>query len=88
MQKCVGIAVLFVVSGARMLAAQTMSDQDAKLHMNQIQVIGSHNSYNLGFAPSEEKFVRARNPHEYEALEYRHATLAAQLDGEIGRAHV
>jgi hypothetical protein len=44
LQKSVSIAVLFVFSGARMLAAQTMCDQDTKVHLNQIQVIGSHNS--------------------------------------------
>ena len=53
LQKSVSIAVLFIFSGAKMLVAQTMSDQDAKVHLNQIQVIGSHNSYNLGFAPSD-----------------------------------
>ena len=88
MQKCVSIAVLFVFNIARMLAAQTMSDQDAKVHMNQIQVIGSHNSYNLGFAPSEEQFARNHNPREYKALEYRHATLTAQLDGGVRQLEI
>jgi hypothetical protein len=88
LQKSVSIAVLVVFSGARMLAAQSMSDQDDKVHLNQIQVIGSHNSYNLGFAPSEEKFARSHNPHEYEALEYRHATLTAQLDGGVRQLEI
>ena len=88
MQKCMCIAVLFVFNGARMLAGQTMPDQDARVHMNQIQVIGSHNSYNLGFAPSEEKFARTHNPREYEALEYRHATLTAQLDGGVRQLEI
>jgi hypothetical protein len=35
--KSVSIAVLFVFSGVRMLAVQTMSDQDAKVHLNRIQ---------------------------------------------------
>jgi hypothetical protein len=71
-----------------MLVAQTMSDQDAKVQMNQIQVIGSHNSYNLGFAPSEEKFARTHNPREYAALEYRHATLTSQLDGGVRQLEI
>jgi hypothetical protein len=87
-QKSVSIAVLFVFSGAGMLVAQTRSDQDAKVHLNQIQVIGSHNSYNLGFAPSEEKFARSHNPREYEALEYHHATLTSQLDGGIRQLEI
>ena len=88
MQNSVSIAVLFIFSGASMLAAQTMSDQDARVHLNQIQVIGSHNSYNLGFAPSEENFARSHNPREYDALEYRHATLTAQLDGGVRQLEI
>jgi hypothetical protein len=88
LQKCVSIAVLFIFSGARTLPAQTMSDQDLKVHLNQIQVIGSHNSYNLGFAPSEEKFARSHNPREYESLEYRHATLTSQLDGGVRQLEI
>jgi hypothetical protein len=88
LQKSVSIAVLFIFSAARMLAAQTMSDQDARVHLNQIQVIGSHNSYNLGFAPSEEKFARSHNPREYESLEYHHATLTAQLDGGVRQLEI
>jgi Phosphoinositide phospholipase C, Ca2+-dependent len=88
LQRIISIAVLFVLSVARMLAAQSMSDQDAKVHLNQIQVIGSHNSYNLGFASSEEKFARSRDPRLYEALEYRHATLTSQLDGGVRQLEI
>ena len=88
MQKSLSIAVLLLFSGARMLAAQTMADQDARVHLNQIQVVGSHNSYNLGFAPSEEKFARRHNPREYEDLEYHHATLTAQLDGGVRQLEI
>jgi hypothetical protein len=86
--KNVSIALVFIISGAGMLAAQTMSAQDDQVHLNQIQVIGSHNSYNLGFAPSEEKFARTHNPREYEALEYRHATLTRQLDGGVRQLEI
>src|ERR1700759_2211195 len=81
-------AALFISAGAGMGAAQTQAEQDRIVHINQIQVIGSHNSYNLGFAPSEEKFARARNPREYESLEYRHATLTAQLDGGVRQLEI
>jgi hypothetical protein len=88
LQRTVSIAALFIFSGAKVLVAQTRSDQDTKVHLNQIQVIGSHNSYNLGFAPSEAKFARDHNPREYEALEYRHATLTAQLDGGVRQLEI
>jgi hypothetical protein len=67
---------------------QTNSSPDTQVHLNQIQVIGSHNSYNLGFAPSEEKFASSQNPREYEALEYRHATLTAQLNGGVRQLEI
>ena len=68
--------------------AQTSAVQDKTVHLNQIQVIGSHNSYNLGFAPSEEAFTRQRNPKGYEGLEYRHATLTRQLDSGVRQLEI
>jgi hypothetical protein len=87
LRKSVSVAALLVFSTAGTLAGQTDS-QDTRIHLNQIQVIGSHNSYNLGFAPSEEKFASSQNPHEYEALEYRHATLTAQLNGGVRQLEI
>ncbi|HEX5284348.1 MAG TPA: phosphatidylinositol-specific phospholipase C1-like protein [Bryocella sp.] len=69
-------------------SAQTSAAQDKLVHLNQIQVIGSHNSYNLGFAPSEEKYARKLNPKAYEGLEYRHASLTAQLDGGVRQLEI
>ena len=51
--------------------------------MNQIQVIGSHNSYHAGIAPSEAKLVMAKNPKLYQAFEYRHRPLEQQLNSGI-----
>jgi hypothetical protein len=84
----VGIAVLFLFGACRIVAAQTEAEQSKKVHLNQIQVIGSHNSYNLGFAPSEESFARKRNADEYSSLEYRHATLTRQLDGGVRQLEI
>jgi hypothetical protein len=69
-------------------SAQTTAAQDKVVHLNQIQVIGSHNSYNLGFAPSEEKFARSRNEKGYESLEYHHASLTAQLNGGVRQLEI
>ena len=82
------LSALLVVNGASILSAQTQSEQDNQVHLNQIQVIGSHNSYNLGFAPSEEKFARMHNPKQYEALEYKHASLTAQLNGGVRQLEI
>lgn len=62
--------------------------QDKLIHLNQIQVIGTHNSYNQGFAPSEEAFMRAHNPKEYRSLEYRHKSLTHQLDGGVRQLEI
>jgi hypothetical protein len=67
---------------------QTTAAQDRVVRLNQIQVIGSHNSYNLGFAPSEEKFARIHNPKMYEGLEYHHRSLTAQLDGGVRQLEI
>jgi hypothetical protein len=88
LRKSVGVVVFLAFSTAGILAGQTNSNQDTQIHLNQIQVIGSHNSYNLGFAPSEEKFAYSQNPREYEALEYRHATLTAQLNGGVRQLEI
>jgi hypothetical protein len=77
-----------MASGARGGWAQTTAAQDKLVHLNQIQVIGSHNSYNLGFAPSEERFARSQNPKSYEGLEYHHASLTAQLNGGVRQLEI
>jgi hypothetical protein len=63
--------------------AQSSSKQDKLLHVNQIQVIGTHNSYNMGFAPSEAKYFEQHFPQAYPGLEYHHQTLAAQLSSGV-----
>lgn len=77
---------LLLLSGVS--GAQTTATQDKVVHLNQIQVIGSHNSYNLGFAPSEEKYARSKNPKSYEGLEYHHASLTAQLNGGVRQLEI
>jgi len=88
LRKSVSVAAILVLGTAGVIAGQTNSSQDTQIHLNQIQVIGSHNSYNLGFAPSEEKFASSQNPREYEALEYRHATLTSQLNGGVRQLEI
>jgi hypothetical protein len=81
----IGFAAVWTAISA---GAQTTVEQDQAVHLNQIQVVGSHNSYNLGFAPSEEKFARMNFRKEYISLEYRHATLTHQLDGGVRQLEI
>lgn len=53
------------------------------LRLNQIQVIGSHNSYHAGMGPHEMELLRLRNPKAADALSYAHPPLDVQLDRGI-----
>jgi hypothetical protein len=72
---------LFFVAVQPFAAGQTAANDSIK--MNQIQVIGSHNSYHQGIAPSEVKLMQAKYPKRYEGLEYRHRPLDQQFDSGI-----
>jgi hypothetical protein len=62
-------------------AGPASAGQSVKI--NQIQVIGTHNSYHAGLAPSEAKLMMEKNPKLYQALEYRHAPLDQQLGAGV-----
>ncbi len=53
------------------------------LKLNQIQVIGTHNSYHAGIAPSESKVWQAKYADAYKGLDYQHPPLPVQLDGGV-----
>jgi hypothetical protein len=55
----------------------------AQIRLNQIQIIGSHNSYHSGLAPSESAVLQKRNPKAAAALEYRHPPLDVQLSNGV-----
>jgi len=48
--------------------------------MNEVQVVGSHNSFKRRIPPSVLAAIRARSPGEADALDYDHLPLTAQLD--------
>jgi hypothetical protein len=90
-------SVMQAIAGATLLAfgqmaavAQTNSQaaQDKIVHLNQIQVIGSHNSYHAGFAPSERKYLEMKNPKALRSLDYHHAPLADQLTGGVRQIEI
>lgn len=64
-----------------MLSAPAFAD-DA-VHLNQIQVIGTHNSYHAGFAPSAAKLLQQKSPKVFAALDYSHLALTRQLDDGV-----
>jgi Phosphoinositide phospholipase C, Ca2+-dependent len=75
--RAIALCVGALCCAARVFAAGPDSADSLKL--NQIQVIGTHNSYHAGLAPSEGRLLEQKNPKLYQALEYRHAPLDEQL---------
>nr|WP_158941639.1 phosphatidylinositol-specific phospholipase C1-like protein [Granulicella sp. S190] len=85
--KCGAFFVVAVTSSLSGLA-QTPAQQDRVLRLNQIQVIGSHNSYHSGIAPSERRLIEQQNPKAMRALDYAHAPLADQLSGGVRQLEI
>jgi hypothetical protein len=73
--------LLFALSTTKMIAQQ--NTPLAPLKLNQIQVIGTHNSYHAGIAPSEAKIWQTKYAEAYKGLDYQHPPLAQQLDSGV-----
>jgi hypothetical protein len=56
---------------------------EPQLRLNQIQVIGTHNSYHAGLTPGVAKLMQKVSPKAFEGLDYSHADLTTQLDHGI-----
>ena len=67
---------LFLACSVFILCAPVGS---AQTRLNQIQIIGSHNSYHAGLAPSETALLLKRNPKSAASVEYRHPPLEVQF---------
>jgi hypothetical protein len=75
------LILTFAAAFAPSMQSQDSAAQDKLVHLNQIQVIGTHNSYNGGFAPSEAAWLKAKNPDAFSKLDYSHPPLPVQFDG-------
>jgi hypothetical protein len=51
--------------------------------MNEIQVIGTHNSYHAGIAPGEAQLFAQTNLQVYQSLDYRHRPLDQQFTSGV-----
>jgi hypothetical protein len=72
-------AVSLIITNAFTQAAELNRRVDRTIRINQIQVIGSHNSYHAGLLPGIVKLLEQRDPRELAGLDYAHAGLATQL---------
>jgi hypothetical protein len=65
-----------------MAAACHAQDGDS-VKLNQIQVIGTHNSYHAGIPPNASKLWQEKNPRLFNGLDYQHRPLTAQFDSGV-----
>jgi hypothetical protein len=70
------------------LAILLCATAQAQLRLNQIQVIGSHNSYHAGLAPSETAWLMTLNPKSVAALDYLHPALDVQLSSGVRQVEI
>ncbi len=60
----------------------------AQMRLNQIQVIGSHNSYHAGMAPSETAWLRKLSQKSADGLEYSHPSLDVQFSMGVRQVEI
>lgn len=78
----ISLGALLLVSATN-LVYSAEKPSAATLKINQIQVIGTHNSYHAGIAPNEAKLWLAKNPAALKGLEYQHQSLPEQFDSGV-----
>jgi hypothetical protein len=71
------------VAAAFSLAYCQSTSETTEIKLNQIQVIGTHNSYHAGIAPNEAKLWQAQYADAYKGLDYQHEPLPKQFDSGV-----
>ncbi|WP_454278450.1 phosphatidylinositol-specific phospholipase C1-like protein [Sphingomonas sp. Marseille-Q8236] len=77
-----------ILTLAAVLATAAAPEPRAPLRMNDIQVVGSHNSYKKRIAPAIFAELERRDPRLAAALDYDHLTLAEQLDRGVRQLEI
>src|ERR1700685_4315264 len=80
--QCIGLRVWILCISLPAFAV-AIGAADDSLRMNQIQLIGTHNSYHAGLSVSEAELMKQKNPKLYQALDYRHRPLDLQLSSGV-----
>ena len=75
------LCIIFLCISTQVVAVDAAAP--AALKLNEIQVIGTHNSYHAGIAPSEAKLFAQSNPQVYQSLDYRHRPLDQQFTSGV-----
>ena len=69
-------------------AATLMAQSKNELRINQIQIIGSHNSYHVGLTPGVKALLAAKNPKSLRGLDYDHQPIPTQLDAGVRQLEI
>jgi hypothetical protein len=78
--RALSAVALAVALGGTLSLAQS---SDGAIKLNQIQVIGTHNSYHAGIAPNESKLWQAKYAEAFKGLDYQHQPLTQQFDSGV-----
>ena len=81
-------AVGFAAALSMGAAAQNPMAGDSSVRINQIQIVGTHNSYHAGLPPSAGKLLQEKNPKVFAALDYTHPSLTAQLNEGVRQMEI
>jgi hypothetical protein len=75
--------ILSAIGFATSLGIAQAQSNDGAVKLNQIQVIGTHNSYHAGIAPNESKLWQAKYAEAFKGLDYQHQPLPQQFDSGV-----
>ena len=76
------LLTVFATCGLLGLPSAGACRSEGQVRLNQIQVIGTHNSYHVEASPAEEALRSSLDPAGESALEYGHPALAQQFSDE------
>jgi hypothetical protein len=82
MRRILSAIALTATLGAPISNAQSQSNESS-VKLNQIQVIGTHNSYHSGIAPNEIKLWQTKYAEAFKGLDYQHQPLPQQFDSGV-----
>jgi len=77
-----------VLAGAVAFACVAGAQNSKDVRINQIQVIGSHNSYHAGLTPSVQAMLAQTNPKALRGLDYGHPRIPQQLDAGVRQIEI
>jgi hypothetical protein len=81
----------FLLSATVLVAAAIQAGAQAadnSVRMNQIQIVGTHNSYHAGLTPGVAKLLQQKNPKAFAALNYTHPSLTTQLNAGVRQLEI